>query len=32
MRFYMLPHSELHDRFRDVICKPDQATFLEDET
>jgi hypothetical protein len=31
-RFFMLPHSELHDRFRDVICKPDHATFLEDET
>ena len=32
MRFFMLPHSELHDRFRDAICKPDHATFLEDET
>jgi hypothetical protein len=32
MRFFMLPHSELHDRFRDAICKPDHAKFLEDET
>lgn len=32
MRFYMLPHSELHDRFYETICLPDHATFLEDET
>ena len=32
MRFYMLPHSELHDKFSAVICEPDHATFLEDET
>ena len=32
MRFFMLPHSELHDRFFSTICEPDHAKFLEDET
>lgn len=32
MRFFMLPHSDLHDRFFEVICQPDNSTFLEAET